>query len=424
MAQLRRFLRHVLEGGYLLQAVRALYRHRLSGRGRFVLWTSVALALLGVDTRRALVFLPFALVAPPLLLALPQLVRRPPRVSVRGRIPARLTAGREQSLVVSLEPEGAVRPAALSLAWGGPLPPDFVVRPAEAYAELTAGRTSRVALSLRADRRGRFELPPLGVAGTDAFGLLRSRSRWLASPVVLAYPRYFRLNDLPLPIGRRYQPGGIPLASEVGDSLEFIGTREYREGDPPRKIDWKSWGRLGRPVVREYQEEYFSRIALVLDTYLPRRPPPAARARFESAISVLASVAERFSRSDEVVDILAAGPDLYEVSTGRSLGYLDNVLDVLACLEPSDAPPFQTIEPALHARLARLTTLVAVLLDWDEPRRRFLQRVRALGVGVHVILVHEAEPRLPWPPPPADVGSASRLTPQQVDTRIAAELAP
>jgi len=50
--------------------------------------------------------------------------------------------------------------------------------------------------------------------------------------------------------------------------------------------------------------------------------------------------------------------------------------------------------------------------------------VRALGVGVHVILVHEAEPRLPWPPPPADVGSASRLTPQQVDTRIAAELAP
>ena len=95
---------------------------------------------------------------------------------------------------------------------------------------------------------------------------------------MLVYPRYHTLDSLPLPIGRRYQPGGIPLASEVGDSLEFVGTREYREGDPPRKIDWRSYARLGRPVVKEYQEEYFSRIALVLDTYLPRRPGAAQQA--------------------------------------------------------------------------------------------------------------------------------------------------
>ena len=171
--------------------------------------------------------------------------------------------------------------------------------------------------------------------------------------MVLAYPRYHTLDALPLPMGRRYQPGGIPLASVVGDSLEFVGTREYREGDPLRKIDWRSWARLGRPVVREYQEEYFSRIALVLDTFLGKRPRPRERARFEAAISTLASVAEHFSRSEEVVDILAAGPDLYEVSTGRSLGYLDNVLDVLACLEPSPAPPFESIGPPLFERLER-----------------------------------------------------------------------
>jgi uncharacterized protein (DUF58 family) len=222
-------------------------------------------------------------------------------------------------------------------------------------------------------------------------------------------------------MGRRYQPGGIPLASEVGDSLEFIGTREYREGDPLRKVHWRSWARLGRPIVKEYQEEYFSRIALVLDTFLPKRPRPAERERFEAAISLLASVAGYFSHTEEVVDILAAGPDLYEVSTGRSLGYLDNVLDVLACLEPSPAPPFESIGPPLFERLEGLTTVVAVMLEWDEAREAFLRRVRAMGVAVRVLLVHEGETRKPWAAVGADLGEIARSTPAEIEARLAAE---
>jgi uncharacterized protein (DUF58 family) len=239
--------------------------------------------------------------------------------------------------------------------------------------------------------------------------------------VVLVYPRYFTLEEPPLPVGRRYQPGGIPLASHVGESLEFVGTREYREGDALRKIHWPSTARLGRPVVKEYQEEYFSRIALVLDTFLPRRPRPREKERFEAAISLLASVAGHFSRSDEVVDILAAGPDLYEVSTGRSLGSLDNVLDVLACLEPSPAPPFESIGPRLLERLGRLTTVVAVMLEWDEAREAFLGRVRAMGVAVRVLLVHEGETRRPWTGISGALGEVVRYTPGQIEERLRAE---
>ena len=178
------------------------------------------------------------------------------------------------------------------------------------------------------------------MGGTDPLGLLSTRrTAWPPDRVVLAYPRFFSLERLPLPAGRRYQPGGIPLASSLGDSIEFVGTREYREGDPLRRIHWRSWARRGLPVVKEYQEEYFSRIALVLDTFLPRRARGADRRRFEAGVSVLASIADHFGRSEDVVDIFAAGPDIYEVSAGRSLAYLENVLDVLACLEPCHEPP-------------------------------------------------------------------------------------
>jgi uncharacterized protein (DUF58 family) len=416
-----RTLDRPLESAFVFRALRGLYRRRLTGRGQFLLWATLAVALIGIDTRRALVFMLFALAAPPLLVAAVQLFRRRPPVELTGRLPARLTA--ERALDARLEIASEQPTGPLSLFFEAPLPPEasLEVGPAEAYVEADGEKPTRVPVRLHPHRRGRYTLPGLGVARTDAFGLARSKAVWQPERVVLVYPRYFALEELPLPMGRRYQPGGIPLASHVGESLEFIGTREYREGDALRKIHWPSTARLGKPVVKEYQEEYFSRIALVLDTFLPRRPRPREKERFEAAISLLASVAGHFSRSDEVVDILAAGPDLYEVSTGRSLGYLDNVLDVLACLEPSPAPPFESIGPRLFDRLQRLTTVVAVMLEWDEAREAFLHRVRAMGVAVRVLLVHEGETRRPWTGISGAIGEMVRYTPGQIEERLRAE---
>jgi len=237
---------------------------------------------------------------------------------------------------------------------------------------------------------------------------------------VLVYPRFYTLESFSAPAGRRYQPGGIPLASSAGDAIEFVGTREYREGDPVKNIHWRSWARRGQPVVKEYQEEYFARIALVLDTFAPARPRPGEERSFEAAISVLASIADHYSRSDFVVDILAAGPEVYEVSAGRSLAYLDNILDVLACIEPCHEPPFAAIGPALFDKLARITTVVAVLQDWDEARERFLREVKAQGTAVQVIVVHDGPTTRPFARAVAEVGEIALMTPEDVERRLAA----
>lgn len=411
-----------LDGSWVFRGLRGLHHRRLTDRGRFLLWTALAVGFVGVDTRRALGFVLFALAAPPLLVGIAALFRSRPALRLVGRLPSRLTAGRPLSLPFEVHRLDAAK-APLSLLWAtsGPGEDGLAVSPQEATLEPVAGRPARLSLRFEPHRRGRYELPSLGVATTDAFGLFRSRAEWLRGEVVLVYPRYFRFGELALPAGRRYQPGGIPLASQVGDSLEFIGTREYRQGDPPRKIHWRSWARRGQPVVKEHQEEYFSRIALVLDTFLPRAPRPRERERFEAAVSVLASLTDHFSRSEEVVDVLAAGPDLFEVSTGRSLGYFDDVLDVLACLKPSSAPPFESIGPLLSERLERLTTVVAVMLEWDPAREAFLQRLHAGGAAVQVVLVHEGATRHDWSRAAAELGEFLVIPPAEVERRLAAE---
>ncbi len=249
-------------------------------------------------------------------------------------------------------------------------------------------------------------------------GCLTGPARRAPDQQLVVYPRFFSMDEVPIPVGRKHQPGGIPLSSHIGDSLEFVGTRDYRPGDPVRAIHWRSFARRGRPVVREFQEEYFTRIAIVVDTFLPTRPKAAALAGFEGGISVVASIADYFSRSEYIVDILAAGPDLYEVSAGRSLAYLETILDVLACLEPCHDQPFETIGPSLFEKLSATTSLVAVLLDWDETRLAFLRRVKAMGVAVWAIVVRDGETTLPWAAAAVELDRVEQLTTADIEARL------
>lgn len=186
-----------------------------------------------------------------------------------------------------------------------------------------------------------------------------------------------------------------------------------------KNIHWRSWARRGEPVVKEYQEEYVCRIALILDTFVPRKASESHVRAFEGAISLLASISDCFSRSEYVVDILAAGPDIYEVSAGRSLAYLENILDVLACLEPCYDKPFAAIGPHLFEKLAHITTVVAVLQDWDEPRRQFLRHVKEGGAAVRALIVHDGPTREPWQNATADLGEISQLTTADIEALLA-----
>lgn len=355
---------------FLGRFVRA-YQDRLTARGRFLFASLVAFSFLGLDAMSTRVYLLFSIAFGLFLAAFLFGFRPPPRVRVSGGAPARATAGTPVRFQVGLDAH-----AYPDLHLDLPSPRGVTITP----PEIVGGKGSA---TLLAERRGRYEVRGARVSRADPLGLFLTPAVRLPDQALLVYPRFAPLATFDIPLGRRHQPGGIPLSSNTGDSVEFVGTRDYREGDPIRAIHWRSWARRGAPVVKEYQEEYFCRIAIVLDTFA--KPGPS----FERSVSAVASIADYFSRSEYVVDILAAGPDIYEVSAGRSLAYLENILDVLACLEPCAEPPFQTIGPVVFERLASVTTVVAILQDWDETRRDFLRRVKAAGTSVRVILTRD-----------------------------------
>ncbi len=396
------------------------YRERLTPRGRYLFWFVVVLAVLGLDTRRTQVFVLFSASAGILLVAFFFAFLPAPKLQIDCQLPTRLTALMPVMVRARIATNGRGRS---DLQFSLPQPRHWgsSVRftPRASYFDLDPGGTAQAQVEVEISRRGRYTLRGPALRSTDPLRLAATRARALPDQVVFAYPRFYTLEEFNIPLGRRYQPGGIPLSSSNGDAIEFVGTREYREGDPVKNIHWRSWARRGEPVVKEYQEEYFCRIALVLDTFLPWHHGPREEKAFEAGISVLASIADFFSRSEYIVDILAAGPDVYEVSAGRSLAYLENILDVLACIEPCYSEPFQTIGPHLFEKLAQITSVVAVLQDWDAGRENFLRRVKDQGTAVRSIIVHEGPTELPWQRVSADLGEISQLTPKDVEDLLA-----
>ena len=206
---------------------------------------------------------------------------------------------------------------------------------------LKPGETAQLRLGLLCRQRGAFLLRGFRVETAFPLGLMVAQQVFSEEQPLLVYPRFTPLARLDAPLGRRYQPGGVALASNLGDSFEFIGNREYREGDPIRSIDWRATARLTRPVVREFREEYFLRTAVILDTFVPGLPGAPAAAAFERAVSVCAAVSDYMARSEYLVDLFAAGPELHQLTAGRSLAYLDEILDLLACVDSSDREDFR-----------------------------------------------------------------------------------
>lgn len=327
-------------------------------------------------------------------------------VSISGEWPDRVTAGQTVRGEFSVKNTSRWPLLDVSLAVFK-LPATWeTLREERMVPTLAAGEAARMPIRVIPRRRGRYMLPSVRAFSTFPFNLFRNQLGRKESRPVLVLPRFEPLQRINLDVGNRYQPGGITFTSHIGESPEYIGNREYLLGDSPRHIDFKSWARLAKPVVREYQEEYFHRLGLVLDTFmpsgwqwldrLPREWQPRRKDReFEAAISLTAAVADVFSRGEYVLDVFAAGSELHVFRTGRSTTPIEAVLEILADVPPCRENPFDQMTAALATELPQISAIVCVFLNWDESRQRLVRAALDNGCQVKVVVIQRRFQPLP-----------------------------
>jgi uncharacterized protein (DUF58 family) len=122
-------------------------------------------------------------------------------------------------------------------------------------------------IALAALRRGPVGARSWVVESSDPLGLFRSRRLSPDAEIALVLPRFASLSRRP----EVRELEASLAAPRAGSGTELFGVREYRPGDPLRRIHWRSSARHGELVVREYEPPGVQTLGIFCDPRPSRR---------------------------------------------------------------------------------------------------------------------------------------------------------
>ena len=193
------------------------------------------------------------------------------------------------------------------------------------FLKLPAGRTQETAYRHTIARRGRHRLTGMRLATKFPFGLVQKSREVANAAEVIVYPALVPVSPGVLR-GLPVRPGGSQqrLRSRDGD---FFGLRDFRPGDDPRDIHWRTTARRGVPFVRENEDDEGLEATVVLDN-----AAGAAPEAFEAAVSQAASYAlELLGRGFRVALVLRGATLAADTGPAQAT----RILRTLALVEPA-----------------------------------------------------------------------------------------
>jgi uncharacterized repeat protein (TIGR01451 family) len=359
-----------------------LYRGRLTPGGRALVWSCLAATIMMLGGLSLPLLYCFFFCLSTLLLSVVAAIPFGPKLVLRRHITAFPSMGDELTYRVTVENVGQRLVRNVAIEERG-LPPELrPVGEAPIIPLLAPGERATVTLRLLCTLRGAYELAWLQGATCFPAGFFKWGKKVRQGDRLLVYPRFTPLADFEIPVGRNYQPGGIAVASQVGESTEFFGTRDWREGDRVRDLHWPSSARTGTLIVKEFHEEYFIRLAMVLDVEVLKR---GLQMQLESALSLAAGIADVLAKREYIIDLFAAGPQVYHFQAGRALAHFDNILEILACIEGGGRLDMEALEAALIPEAPRLSAVVLIMMDWEPKRAGLVRLLKSHGIAVRVL---------------------------------------
>lgn len=356
------------------QAVRSHPLKALVGAVTPTGWAVITLALVGLALAvvfqwvEALACALAGVVA--LLLAAMRVAWRPPHV-VSIRVPnERIVAGQTAVGEISVRNERArsVRSGIIELPIGTGTG-EFVVPP------LGAHETWDEMFLISSRHRGLINVGPARAVRSDALGLLRRVRMWDEPVLLHVHPRTVRV---PFDAtGFQLDVEGVSTGKLSSSDVSFHALRDYEPGDDRRAVHWPSTARLGRLIVRQFEETHRSHHMVLLDT----RVDAWDRRSFETAVSVAASLALAGSGEARTVSMHTADE---WIPTGSPMA----MLDALSEMETSTRSEFAGIVRRCimeRGGISVLSIVVGAGVDDGEAAR--LANIAPVDVIVSVIRV-------------------------------------
>ena len=234
-------------------------------------------------------------------------------------------------------------------------------------------------------RRGTLRFQKVVIACPEPLGLMNRRLKLSLPQSVLILPKRYQLPNIELPGTQSDHTQGLAIAHSKGQSQEFRALRDYRPGDSPRTIHWKSWAKTGRPIVKEEQNEHAVRHALILDTFHKEAYSEA----LEEAIAIAASLAFTFQTQQSHLDLVITGDRAHRFPAERT--HTEPLLELLASTQPTTNKPFNSLLSALPQNLASIEGCICILLDWDKQRQQLIEQLQMSNISTLALVIETTD---------------------------------
>lgn len=167
------------------------------------------------------------------------------------------------------------------------------------------GESHEEVFAIATTRRGIVAVGPASTIRGDNLGLVRRVQTWSDATELYIHPRTVAMNASTVGFIRDIE--GATTQDLSSADVSFHALREYVPGDDRRAIHWRSTARIGKLMVRQFEETRRSHLLIVLDLDTDAW---ASDDEFEIGVSAAASMAR------------AALVDAKEVSVHTQAGHL------------------------------------------------------------------------------------------------------
>lgn len=237
------------------------------------------------------------------------------------------------------------------------------LEPSVLFASVRPRSSHTASYQLRPGRRGRYQFGPLEVSTRFPLGLVERgyitdvRDELLVHPQIgVLLPAWHENRQLAAELVQR------PVTRPGVFEDEFHHLRDYRPGDNPRDIHWKTSARRNGLMVRAFHQSRDRGLIVLVELWQPDRPTQTDLDHVELAVSFAATVCVTHLRQTRGVEqtVLVAGRESLRLRAESGGAVMESILDALAVVEGGPAASFaDLVAEAGHAQAA-VTRVVIV----------------------------------------------------------------
>ena len=225
--------------------------------------------------------------------------------------------------------------------------------------------------------RGEYGLGPAAIAVSDPFGWFQLRLHVPGRETIKVYPQFDSFGLLNRSSTRGSSPQQDHARFGIGESTEFFSVREYRRGDPLRRIHWGLTAHRGFPVVREYVRPTTGNLRIYLDLYRYALVGVGRSSSLEHAVRITASLAADALRQGNRVRVEGEGKELLHAATETGSGSLQAILDLLVRVKPNGDVPYDDFLASRSGDVVAGSTVVLMVSSYLNRSPTFLDHVRS-----------------------------------------------